>query len=199
MAKKTTAPKSIEADQRPRGLPSREDLRAHFNLKESAITERRFGEIFEMLFLPDNTPQEQLHTKLVRAVELFESLVPNDGAEGMLALEMVGTHDAGLDCLRRAALRSQTSAGRDMVLKHAHKLMLLYTQQLATLNKHRGKGQQEVTVEHVNVAPGGQAIVGHVTHDGRAADWTSSPTLEHRQMPDVQAPTSAATVKRGRS
>ena len=32
------------------------------------------------------------------------------------------------------------------------------------LNRHRGKGQQKVTVEHVHVHQGGQAIVGHVEH-----------------------------------
>jgi hypothetical protein len=30
---------------------------------------------------------------------------------------------------------------------------------LDALNRHRGKGQQKVTVEHVHVAPGGQAVV----------------------------------------
>ncbi len=40
--------------------------------------------------------------------------------------------------------------------------MALYAKQLETLNKHRGKGQQKVTVEHVNVEPDGQAIVGNV-------------------------------------
>ena len=36
-----------------------------------------------------------------------------------------------------------------------------YAQQLAALNKHRGKGQQKVTVEYVNVEAGGQAIFGN--------------------------------------
>lgn len=34
------------------------------------------------------------------------------------------------------------------------------------LNKHRGKGQQKVTVEHVHVSHGGQAIVGNITQGG---------------------------------
>jgi hypothetical protein len=33
---------------------------------------------------------------------------------------------------------------------------------LEALNRHRGKGQQKVTVEHVHVHEGGQAIVGNV-------------------------------------
>ena len=33
---------------------------------------------------------------------------------------------------------------------------------LEALNRHRGKGQQKVTVEHVHVHAGGQAVVGVV-------------------------------------
>jgi hypothetical protein len=33
---------------------------------------------------------------------------------------------------------------------------------LDALNRHRGKGQQKVTVEHVHVHSGGQAVVGTV-------------------------------------
>jgi hypothetical protein len=37
---------------------------------------------------------------------------------------------------------------------------------LDALNRHRGKGQQTVRVEHVTVQAGGQAIVGHVETPG---------------------------------
>jgi hypothetical protein len=49
-----------------------------------------------------------------------------------------------------------------MNLLNAQKLMALYVKQVAALDKHRGKGQQKVTVEHVHVGAGGQAIVGTV-------------------------------------
>ena len=39
---------------------------------------------------------------------------------------------------------------------------------LDALNKHRGKGQQKVTVEHIHVAAGAQAIVGNVETGSRA-------------------------------
>src|SRR5215467_9650868 len=35
-----------------------------------------------------------------------------------------------------------------------------------TLNRHRGKGQQKVTVEHVHMHAGGQAVVGTVETPG---------------------------------
>jgi hypothetical protein len=34
------------------------------------------------------------------------------------------------------------------------------------LNRHRGKGQQKVTVEHVHVHSGGQAVVGMIGAPG---------------------------------
>ena len=80
----------------------------------------------------------------------------------MLAKQMVGTHFAAVECLRRAAIPNQYQAARSQELNQAAKLMTLYARQLDTLNKHRGKGQQKVTVEYVHVAEGGQAIVGQV-------------------------------------
>jgi len=112
---------------------------------------------------------------------------------------MVGTHEAALECLRRAALPNQTFEGRDMALKHAHKLMTLYTQQLATLNKHRGKGQQKVTVEHVNVEAGGQAIVGNVAHGAGKTDAPPQEALEHKDMPVLDTASSKPKAKKRRS
>ena len=65
-----------------------------------------------------------------------------------------------------------------MHLKHAQKLMALYAQQVAALDKHRGKGQQKVTVEHVNVHSGGQAIVGHVETGKGGGAGAPPPALE---------------------
>ena len=77
--------------------------------------------------------------------------------------------------------------------------MTLYAKQLETLNKHRGKGQQKVTVEHVNVAAGGQAIVGNVDTGGRTS-ITSPAAIEHSpEMPLAKArPAKKATSKRPR-
>ena len=146
-------------------IASAKALGKALEIDANALLNRKLNEIGSLLWHHEGESVAEMQARLVRAVELYESLVPADGAEGMLALQMVGTHDAALECLRRAALSNQSFAGRDMALKHAHKLMTLYTQQLAALNKHRGKGQQKVTVEHVNVEAGGQAIVGNVEAD----------------------------------
>lgn len=160
--------------------------RAVIEAQETSIEGRKLNEITELIWLPKGLSEEEKHARILRALDLYESLEPGDGAEGMLAAQMVGTHLAALDCLRLAALPNQTFAGRDLSLKHAQKLMALYTQQLAALNKHRGKGQQTVTVEHVNVQPGGQAIVGTVTADRRGKRRGADPAIEHKPAVPIQ-------------
>ena len=100
---------------------------------------------------------------------------PRDEIEAMLAAQMVACQSAAMECLRRANLAGQTFEGRDMALKHATKLMRTYTAQMEALNRHRGKGQQKVTVEHVHVHKGGQAIVGNVQGGGVTAKSEGQP------------------------
>lgn len=94
--------------------------------------------------------------------QILDGISPESDIEGMLAAQMIGTHNAAMECLRRAMLPNQTIEGRDQNLKHAAKLLSIYAQQMGALDKHRGKGQQKVTVEYVNVESGGQAVVGNV-------------------------------------
>lgn len=119
-------------------------------------------EIQRLLWLPSKMSEADKNAKLVAAADQFESIKPAEGIEAMLALQMVGTHAAALECLRRAMIPEQTFEGRNAALTQAQRLMSLYTQQMAALDKHRGKGQQKITVERVQVAAGGQAIVGDV-------------------------------------
>jgi len=155
-------------------LPPREMLAAD----EWTIEVRKLDEIAELVWMPEGLEKDARNARLVRALELYADLKPVGSAEGMLAAQMVGTHHAALDCLRRAAIVNQTFEGRNMALNHAQKLMALYTKQLAVLDKHRGKGQQKVTVEHVNVHSGGQAIVGNVEMADKAAKIPPVPALE---------------------
>ena len=80
------------------------------------------------------------------------------------AIQLIACHTVAMECYRRA-MNSQLPA-RDYHLNQANKLSRTYSTLLDSLNKHRGKGQQRVTVEHVHVHQGGQAIVGHIEHKG---------------------------------
>ena len=166
-------------------------------VKDTDLLNLKLNEIAQLLWFPEHWTEEEKIPKIIRALEFFEGLEPHDAAEGMLAAQMVGTHFAALECLKRAALVNQTFAGRDMALKHAQKLMSLYGQQLATLNKHRGKGQQKVTVEHVNVEAGGQAIVGNVEADRTGKRPDANSAIEHQaEVPLPAAKSKTKSVKR---
>jgi hypothetical protein len=62
-----------------------------------------------------------------------------------------------MECYRRAMVNEQTFEGRRENLSQANKLSRTYAVLLDALNRHRGKGQQKVTVEHVHVHSGGLA------------------------------------------
>lgn len=98
------------------------------------------------------------------ALAILHEIAPRDGLERMLAIQMIGTHNLAHRFLHRAGLDNQTYQGVTMNVERATKLLRTFTAQLEALNRHRGKGQQKVTVEHVTVNQGGQAIVGAVTH-----------------------------------
>ena len=95
-------------------------------------------------------------------IALVHELEPRDAAEGMLCSQLVSTHALAMECVSRANYPGQTFEGRELNMRHAERLMRIFNQQIDTLNKHRGKGQQKVTVEHVTVNEGGQAVVGNV-------------------------------------
>src|SRR5262249_11753635 len=107
--------------------------------------------------------------KKAGAIGAMLGIAPRDELEGMLAAQLLASHFAAMECYRRALLAEQTFEGRRENLSQANKLSRTYTSLLEALNRHRGKGQQKVTVEHVTVNAGGQAIVGNVEQPGGGA------------------------------
>lgn len=88
-------------------------------------------------------------------------LNPNDPIEGALGAQMAATHHLAMTCMQRASCSNDMDYV-ETKLNQANKLMRTYTAQMEALNRHRGKGQQKMTVEHVHVNEGGQAIIGTV-------------------------------------
>src|SRR5262249_58889810 len=111
------------------------------------------------------------------AVDALMGIKPGDELEGMIAAQLIAAHNAAMECYRRAMLGEQTFEGRRENLSQANKLSRTYAVLLDALNRHRGKGQQKVTVEHVHVHSGGQAIVGTVESPALA----NSSKLEREQ------------------
>jgi hypothetical protein len=105
-------------------------------------------------------------------VDALIGIGPRDELEAMIAAQLLAAHNAAMECYRRAMLFEQTFEGRRENLSQANKLSRTYAALLDALNRHRGKGQQKVTVEHVHVNAGGQAIVGAV-HPSEATNERS--------------------------
>jgi hypothetical protein len=84
----------------------------------------------------------------------------------MIAAQLLAAHNASMECYRRAMLGEQTFEGRRENLAQANRLCRTYATLLDALNRHRGKGQQKVSVEHIHVHSGGQAVVGMVETPG---------------------------------
>ncbi|TVS00372.1 MAG: hypothetical protein EA407_14925 [Rhodobacteraceae bacterium] len=182
-------------------------LDALIDVSDLAVETEKLNEIANLVRLAEGMDKDTKNARIARAIELYESVNPQSGLEGMLAVQMVGTHVTALECLRRAMVEGQTFEGREMNLKHAQKLIDLYLRQLAALDRHRGKGQQKVTVEHVHVEAGGQAIVGHVDAGGRKTGTPATeppPAVDHRpespaEFHRASAPKAGAKARRNRS
>ena len=118
---------------------------------------------------------------------------PHDETEAMLAAQMVATHGAAMELLRRA-MQAEYRHNLQDAGNLAVKLLRTYAAQLEALQRYRGKGQQKVTVEHVHVHQGGQAIVGHVETTrgvGASAKMEEPPhakRLAHAPEPTLPCP-----------
>src|SRR5262245_61295698 len=106
----------------------------------------------------------------------------------MIAAQLIAAHNAAMECYRRAMIGDQTLEGQRENLTQANKLSRTYAVLLDALNRHRGKGQQKVTVEHVHVHSGGQAVVGTVETPGREPQAKSDDQACAKQITNAPQP-----------
>src|SRR5947209_12958988 len=81
------------------------------------------------------------------------------------------------------------SEGRRESLNQASKLSRTSATLIEALNRHRGKGQQKVTVEHVHVHSGGQAVVGMVAATPRlpGSQDSNAKQVAHARQPTLRS------------
>jgi hypothetical protein len=126
------------------------------------------NQTFQTLWMKHSSAEERDRQIKATAAALV-GIEPKDELEGMMVAQLLAAHNASMECYRRAMLGEQTFEGRRENLNQANKLSRSFAVLLEALNRHRGKGQQKVTVEHVTVNVGGQAIVGSVQTPGGGA------------------------------
>jgi DNA-binding winged helix-turn-helix (wHTH) protein len=123
-------------------------------------------------------PNLKQEDAIVPTVAMMAEMAPQNATEAMLAIQMIAASEAALLFLKRATAEGQTLDGCDANVFRATRLMRIFNEQLAAMQKLKGKaGQQKVTVEHVHVHKGGQAIVGTVaaTGPGPGVGWNGEP------------------------
>jgi hypothetical protein len=120
----------------------------------------------------------------------IKGIKPRDQVEAMLAAQMAAVHMATMTFARRLAhvdnIPQQDSAERAF-----NKLTRTFTIQMEALKRYRTGGEQKVTVQHVTVGEGGQAIVGNVTQGRREAapDKAVAPPLALTDAKTAPMPT----------
>ena len=87
---------------------------------------------------------------------------------------MAAVHMATMTFARRLATVDNI-AQQDSAERAFNKLARTFTTQVAALKQYRTGGQQKMTVEHVHVHEGGQAIVGNVGGGGMSKKGSPTP------------------------
>jgi hypothetical protein len=109
----------------------------------------------------------------------------------MLAGQMAVTHALAMELMGRAH-RAEHIPQLEANGALATKLLRTYVAQVEALAKLRRGGEQTVRVEHVHVHPGGQAIVGSVTHQGgggepKDGDQPHAQAIAHAPQPALRS------------
>jgi hypothetical protein len=106
----------------------------------------------------DQRPNESAINFLLSVIK---GIKPNDQLEAMLAAQMAAIHTATMTFTRRLA-NVDTIERQDSAERALNKLARTFAMQMEALKRYRTGGEQKVTVQHVSVNEGGQAIVGNV-------------------------------------
>jgi hypothetical protein len=120
--------------------------------------------LMQALNVPSCAASEDDSDRLITAIGTLIEIGPKGALEGLLAVQLMSVHNAALMFLRNATADGQDIEVRDANVLRAVRLMRLFVEQLEAMARLKGKTrEQKVTVEHVHVYEGGQAIVGAVS------------------------------------
>ena len=107
--------------------------------------------------------EDSLAKRVDTGIQAISAIKPDGLLQAMLATQMIAVHDAAIEFIRRSTLADQTIDGVDSNINRAVRLTKVFVEQIETMQKLKGEsGRQKVTVEHVHIHQGAQAIVGNV-------------------------------------
>lgn len=115
-----------------------------------------------------STPGQGKDASAVNAgLAAMAGIRPRDELEAMLAAQMTAVHNMAMEMSKRALLPEQTVEGVSENVSRASRLMRTFCAQIEALQRYRNAGQSTVTVQHVTVGDGGQAVIGNVRRGER--------------------------------
>jgi hypothetical protein len=146
-----------------------DDLRRIIETNIPTMTDGLMNHSLKVLSKDESSGEFPGHDERDFIAAAMIEIKPRDAVERMLSVQMAATHVA----LIRSGRWLANAQTMDQVKAHCsgyNKLCRTFTAQMEALRKHRNGGKQTVTVQHVNVEDGGQAIVGSVHTGGRGED-----------------------------
>jgi hypothetical protein len=128
-------------------------------------------------------------------LSVVKGIEPRDQIEAMLATQMAAVHTASMTFARRLA-HVENIPQQDSAERAFNKLTRTFAAQMSALKEYRSKGEQKMSVQHVHVAEGGQAIVGKSTRPPRGWGRATNRRFNRMHWPMHQALRCHATSKR---
>jgi hypothetical protein len=133
------------------------------------------------------------------ALAVIDGVRPKDEIEAMLAAHMAVTNIALLELVARTrdAIAGHPYQGDgikrlDVLGNLTNKFMRTFAMQVEALARKRRKGgEQNVTVKHVHVHSGAQAVVGVVNHRARRGARRKDQQVHEHEAPEPAAPTTS--------
>jgi hypothetical protein len=138
-----------------------DNVRKMFGTSNEQFSEGLAGQLLNIV-----TQGQETNSKTLSAAgAMMAGIGPRDELEALLALQMLAIHNATMTFARKLA-HVETITQQDSAERALNKLTRTFTMQMQALQKYRSGGKQKVTVKHVHVNEGGQAIVGNVETGG---------------------------------
>jgi hypothetical protein len=158
--------------------------------KDSDFADGLLSQIFNVASQGGDVDQRRLNFML----SVVKNAKPKDQVEAMLAAQLAAVHMATMTFARRLA-HVENISQQDSTERTFNKLVRTFAAQMEALKRYRSGGEQKVTVQHVTVGEGGQAIVGNVMASRNAAPDKSS--ASQRALTDARAASMPTTEERG--
>ncbi|HZF36275.1 MAG TPA: hypothetical protein VE914_20935 [Candidatus Angelobacter sp.] len=146
-------------EPKPLKIKERFDPLALSGTANAWLAERLADQVVNCQALPPDTGEEAQAALANSAIAALKELAPAGAAEGLLATQMVASHNASLHLLRRALAESQPERLVEESTRQYARLSEVFLKQLDRYARHRGRQRQTIRIEHVRVVEDGKVTV----------------------------------------